>query len=84
MDWKKIWRKTYRTMAQALIAVIPSAGVFWSWDWKPMLSTVVISGLVCFLSAIVDSDNAYIEAEEYEDNPEDDEIVNDESLEAEG
>lgn len=77
INWMKIWRKTYRTMAQALVAVLPSAGLFWSWDWKPIVSTVVIAGLVCFLSGIADYDNAdYSEdLDLYPDEPEDDEII---------
>ena len=75
MDWNRILVKTIRTMAQALVGVIPTSGYFWGWDWKPIASTTVVAGLTCLLMAIADSDNMPIEEEElqYDELVEEDE-----------
>ena len=66
MDLRKIWRKTYRTMAQTLAGVLGGTALFWEIDWKVVISTTVMSGLLCFLMGIADSDNTAIEDDEYE------------------
>ena len=71
IDFKRILIKTIRTMAQTLVGVLPASGLFWSWDWKPIVSATIVSGAVCFLMGIADTDNMAM-MEEY---IEDDEIV---------
>ena len=70
IDFKRICIKTVRTMAQTLVGVLPASGLFWSWDWKPIVSATIVSGVVCFLMGIADEDNLA-----YDEDPEEDEIV---------
>lgn len=78
MDWMKLWRKTYRTMAQTLAGVLAGTTLFWTVDWKVVISTTLMSGLICFLMGIADSDNADFSEEgdvDFVDDPEDDELT---------
>lgn len=69
IDFKRICIKTIRTMAQTLVGVLPTTGLFWGWDWKPIVSATIVSGAVCFLMGIADMDNTIMIEED------DDEIV---------
>lgn len=69
MNWKKLWRKTYRTMAQTLIPLVPTTWImFEELDWKLIIVAVLGSGVVCFLSGIVDDDNLGVDEEGDEDD----------------
>lgn len=78
IDFKRIFIKSIRTMAQTLVGVLPASGLFWAWDWRPIVSATIVSGVVCFLMGIADTDNVvYLEEhdESYVDDPDDDEII---------
>lgn len=78
IDFKRIFIKSIRTMAQTLVGVIPASGLFWSWDWKPIVSATIVSGVVCFLMGVADMDNVvYLEEGDVDliDDPEEDEVL---------
>ncbi len=65
-------------MAQTLVGVLPASGLFWSWDWRPIVSATVVAGAVCFLMGIADVDNAlYYDDGDVDliDDPDDDEVI---------
>ncbi len=73
INWAKIWRKTYRTMAETAIGLIPTSLLITEINWKLILSAVILSGVVTFLAGIVDSDNVD-DLDEWDD-PEDEEML---------
>lgn len=73
INWQKIWRKTYRTMAETAIGLIPTSMFITEINWKLIISAVILSGLVTFLAGIVDSDNKD-ELTEWDD-PEDEDLL---------
>lgn len=78
IDFKRIAIKSIRTMAQTLVGVIPASGLFWSWDWKPIVSATIVAGAVCFLMGVADMDNVsfYEEGDvDLIDDPEEDEVL---------
>lgn len=78
IDFKRILIKSIRTMAQTLVGVLPASGLFWSWDWRPIVSATIVAGVVCFLMGIADEDNIYYYEEhesDYVDDPDDDEVI---------
>lgn len=73
MDYKRIWRKTYRTMCQTLIPLIPINIFVLDVNWLAIAGTVLSAGIVCFLSGIADEDNK--DVSELMTDPEDDEVI---------
>lgn len=78
IDFKRILIKSIRTMAQTLVGIIPASGLFWSWDWKPIVSATIIAGATCFLMGVADTDNVlFLEEGDVDliDDPDDDELT---------
>ncbi len=73
INWRKIWRKTYRTMAETAIGLIPTSMFITEINWKLIISAVILSGLVTFLAGIVDNDNKD-DLDEWDD-PEEEELL---------
>lgn len=73
INWQKIWRKTYRTMAETAIGLIPTSMFITEINWKLIISAVILSGLVTFLAGIVESDNKD-DLTEWDD-PEDEDLL---------
>lgn len=73
INWRKIWRKTYRTMAETAIGLIPTSMFITEINWYLIISAVILSGMVTFLAGIVDADNMD-DLDEWDD-PEDEDLL---------
>ena len=50
--WSASLTRSIRTMAQTAIAVIGSAAVLSQVDWKVVLSSTILAGILCVLTAL--------------------------------